>query len=943
MRCASQILATDETMSSNEVKEQINTEKTSVKIRVNQRLIAPFFLVMLVPIYIAVGSMEDGCWEDDFEQPSSDNWRLEDGWRIEAEEGDNHILIGTRHSWAEPIIHEQCYSYTLRAKVRIIRGGLHLNFRQFGSSRYFLAMNEHGLSLHKQIDRDFFELESLRPGIAPMIWHTVKVVLQGQHMNVYINDTLKISYTDKSNPIPMGKFAFEVLDNSEVHFDDVFLTMQMPLQDSKWVKTGGPNGGLGYDIRIHPLDKRIMFVSDNPSGVNKSIDGGRTWTAKNKGMGVRSGPSADGIPIFSLTIDSNNPDIVWAGTQSQRGIYKSLDCGESWTRMDNGIEERDNITFRSFTVRPGDSDIVYAGAEISTGIQGIEFDKARGKIYKTEDGGRNWYPIWEGGSLARFIIIDPRDTDIIYASTGIFDREAYNDTGSGVLKSTDGGKTWRQINNGIDNLFVGYLEMHPRNPDVLFAAAGMNAARREGGVYRTYNGGDRWEKVLSAWVMTVVTFSPSDPNVIYAGSAEAFYRSDDGGDTWQKLQRHGSYGPPGIRAGVPISAVVDPDDHETVFVNNYGGGCFKSTDGGRTWINSSKGYTGADMHHVAVCADDPSKVYAIGRSGPFRSFDKGENWEGIAFPPANMPEWYCIAPNPSDRRVILMSDEHEGVIFRSEDGGDNWRPVFRYRKTGGGPDNRHGAKAIVYAPSDHSIVYAGFRTSRNLTESRTRKRGLGVYRSADGGRTWEERNGDLGDYARNINAIAVHPLNPDIVYIGTLRSGLYKTSDGGRSWVRKNNGLIASDVRSLAIDRDDPQVIYAGLGKGAGICKSTDGGDNWAPIGNGMEIICPPSLLPLGKVAQDVSFQEPKMVISSTDYAIQWSVITSVLIDPVQAETVYVSDQATGIYSSRDGGKLWTPINNGLSTKAVTDISMSADGKTLYAATSGEGVFRLDL
>ena len=914
--------------------------RASMKIRV---LVTLVLLFLAASICVSVEYMENGRWADDFEKPSSDNWRLEHGWRIEAEEGSNRILIGTEHSWAEPIIHEQCYNYTIQAKVRIIRGGLHFNFRQFHSSRYFVSINEHELGLRKQIDRDFFELKSLRPGMASMVWHTVKVVLQGQHINVYINGKLKISYTDKSNPIPMGKFAFESLDYSEVHFDDVSLTAQMPLQDSRWVKTGGPNGGLGYDIRIYPLDKRIMFVSDNPSGVNKSVDGGRTWSARNKGIGVRAGASADGVPIFSLTIDPNDPDIVWAGTQSQRGIYKSLNCGESWARMDNGIEEWDNITFRSFTVCPGNSDVVYAGAEISTGIQGIEFDKARGKIYKTEDGGKNWHPIWEGGSLARFIIIDPRDMDTIYVSTGIFDREAYNDTGLGVLKSTDGGKTWRQINNGIDNLFVGYLEMHPHNPDVLFAAAGMNAARQEGGVYRTFDGGKHWEKVLSSHAMTVVTFSPSNPNIIYAGSAAAFYRSADGGDNWRKLQRHRDYGPPGIRAGVPISAVVDPDDPMTIFVNNYGGGCFKSTDGGVTWIDSSKGYTGADMRHVAVCTDDPSKVYAIGRSGPFRSFDSGENWGGIAFPPADMPEWYCIAPNPSNPRQILMSDEHEGMIFRSEDDGDKWQTVFRHGNAGGAPDNRYGAKIIVYAPSDNSVVYAGFRTSRNVTESRMRKRGFGVYRSADGGRTWEERNGNLGDYARNTNAIAVHPLNPDTVYIGTLRSGLYKTTDGGKSWVMRNNGLVGSDVRSLSIDRDDPQIIYAGLGEGAGICKSTDGGSNWVPIGNGLEIICPPALLPLGKVQQDISFQGQKTVVSSTDYAIQWSVITCVLMNPMRPQTVYVSDLATGVYRSKDGGKLWTPINNGLSTKAVTDMSISTDGKTIYAATSGEGVFRLDL
>jgi len=891
-------------------------------------------LAIIVILLFAVTmdiAAEDNLWEDDFERPSLDKWHLGRGCRIEEEEGGNRILVCAGSSLTEPIIHEQCYNYTVRAKVRLMQGGLILYFRRLHASEYFVIINEHELGLRKHVDEDVFELKTLRPGIAPMMCHTVKVALQGQHISVYINDNLKISYTDRFNPIPTGSFAFEVLDDSEVHFDDVSLAIQPLLQDSKWVKTGGPNGGLGYDIRIHPRDKRIMFVSDNPSGVNKSVDGGRTWTAKNKGIGVRAGPSGDGV-----TIDPNNPDIIWTGTQGRRGIYKSLDCGESWTRMDNGIEERDEITFRSFTVQPGNSDIVYAGAEISTGIQGFEFDKAKGKIYKTEDGGENWYPLWEGGSLARFIIIDPRDMDTIYVSTGIFDREAYNDTGSGVLKSTDGGKTWREINNGIDNLFVGFLEMHPR--------AGMNSHRgAEGGIYRTFDGGEHWKKVLTRWVMSVVTFSPSDPDVIYAGSAEAFFRSDDGGDTWQEFQQYGSYGPPGIRSGVPISAVVDTDDPMTVFVNNYGGGCFKSTDGGRTWIDSSRGYTGADMHHVAVSNDSPSRVFAIGRSGPFRSFDGGENWEGVAFPPANMPEWCCIAPSPSNSREILMSDEHQGMIFRSEDGGDSWRHVFHHKMAGGSPNNRHGFKKIVYALSDHNIVYAGMRTSRNVTESGMRRLGLGMYRSSDGGRTWGEINGNLGSYARNINAIAVHTLNPDIVYIGTLRGGVYKTTDGGGSWARKNNGLVESDVRSLAIDRTDPRIIYAGLGKGAGICKSTDGGENWTPIGNGIEIICPPDLLPLGKVAQEISFQEPRTVISSADYSIQWSVITSVVIDPAQPETIYVSDQATGVYRSTDGGKLWTPINSGLSTKAVTDLSISTDGQTLYAATSGEGVFRLDM
>jgi photosystem II stability/assembly factor-like uncharacterized protein len=126
----------------------------------------------------------------------------------------------------------------------------------------------------------------------------------------------------------------------------------------------------------------------------------------------------------------------------------------------------------------------------------------------------------------------------------------------------------------------------------------------------------------------VVTISPSNPNVVYAGSGASFFRSDDGGDTWQRFYKQEVgylWGPPGVNAGFPISAVVDPDDPYTVFANNYNGGNFKSTDGGQTWADASEGYTGAHLHDIAIDADHPAIVYTVGRSGPFRSYRGGED------------------------------------------------------------------------------------------------------------------------------------------------------------------------------------------------------------------------------------------------------------------------------------------------------------------------------
>ncbi len=691
-----------------------------------------------------------------------------------------------------------------------------------------------------------------------------------------------------------------------------------------WFRTGGPSGGLGYDVRIHPINQNIMFVTDNPSGVNKSYDGGATWVQKNQGITTRTSPASDGIPIFSLTIDPNNPDIIWAGTQDSKGIYRSKDGGETWVKKDKGIVEGNEISFRGFAVRPGNSNVVFAGAEIATGIQGVEFDRTKGKIYMTRNGGKKWRCVWEGDNLARIILIDPENPNKMYASTGIFDREAFNEEGVGVLKSVNGGKTWFKINNGIPNfhgnLFVGFLEMHPNNPQILFAASGNNAMG-QGGIFRTVDAGQSWTKVLAEDIFTVVTLSPTNPDIIYAGSEHAFYRSDDFGESWKKYQKQeeGSWGPPGVRAGFPISAVVHPSDPFTVFANNYGGGFFVSTDGGESWENRSKGYTGAHLHDIAMDTDNSATVYTIGRSGPFMSKNSGSEWNGLAYGAALYPEWYAVAVNPFDAHEVIISSEHEGALLKSMDSGISWNEVFNHPLAEGDPAKRHGFKAITYAPSSPDIIYAGMCKGRRTTLGDFPPGpSFGMFKSTDGGESWQEINVGLRTSFMNVNCIAVHPRNPDIVYIGTWRDGVFRTDDGGGSWVEKNNGLESSDICSLAIDPKNPRVIYAGLGEGAGIFKSKNGGKLWKRANNGLNIQCPSYLMPFGKVAPGISLVKKPLRISGANYSIPWTAIWDIVIDPTNSKIVYAADHQSGVYISTDKGSSWTSFNKGLSTKAVT-------------------------
>lgn len=183
-----------------------------------------------------------------------------------------------------------------------------------------------------------------------------------------------------------------------------------------------------------------------------------------------------------------------------------------------------------------------------------------GVVYKTTNGGANWQAIWRGDSLARYIWIDPRDTNVLYVSTGIFDREAANSDplqgvpgGEGVLKSTDGGRTWANINNGLHNLYVGSLFMHPTDPDILLAGAGNNQYNDGAGVYLTEDGGVTWKQTLSdVMQITSVEISTSDPEIAYAASRFYVYRSVNGGHSWTPVTSGYTWGAPGAQTGFPI-------------------------------------------------------------------------------------------------------------------------------------------------------------------------------------------------------------------------------------------------------------------------------------------------------------------------------------------------------------------------------------------------------
>jgi photosystem II stability/assembly factor-like uncharacterized protein len=154
----------------------------------------------------------------------------------------------------------------------------------------------------------------------------------------------------------------------------------------------------------------------------------------------------------------------------------------------------------------------------------------------------------------------------------------------------------------------------------------------------------------------------------------------------------------------------------------------------------------------------------------------------------------------------------------------------------------------------------------------------------------------------------VHPTDRSVVYAGALNGAVYQTTDGGADW-HQSGGAFAKDVRALAISPTSPGIILAGTERD-GLFISTDAGRTWAAAGAGLD---------------------PNASIHS------------IVIDPSAPGVFWVADFHTGIYRSMDGGKTWVGISRGLSTRAVNALAISSDGQVLYAATQGEGVFRLEV
>jgi len=745
------------------------------------------------------------------------------------------------------------------------------------------------------------------------------------------------------------------------------MVQSSPHRQIPWQYLGPTNiSGRATDVAIADRGPaRRIYVAYATSGVWKTDDLGATWQSIFDDQPTSS--------IGDVAVAPSNPDVVWVGTGEANlfrasmpgvGVYKSSDGGRTFTH--SGLA--DTHTIPRILVHPTNPDIVYVAA---SGHAWTE-NEMRG-VFKTTDGGRTWAKVLYSSPSTGAIdlVMDPSDANTLYAATWQRTRRKWSDprvepgsTESGLWKTTDGGKTWNPINEGLPAAqFRGRLgiDVARSNPSVLYAfldnyepgrparegerdAYGrpISEARiKAAEIYRTDDKGKSWRKVSDTsefmtnhsgtygWVFGQIRVDPTDENTIYSLGL-GLNVSRDGGKTFTELRgMHGDH----------HGLWIDPQKPATLY-NANDGGFYSSEDGGKTWkFAVSAG--GAQFYNVTLDPSTPAWAYgSIQDHGSRRArvdLSNGrdkippQEWSSA---PGGEGSFQAIDPANAD---VVFSHGFYGNFTRTNQaetaaargrrgeggggGGGGGRGRGRAGVTSirpqiveGGPELRAQWMApIVASVHEPGVIYAGYQF---------------VYRSDNRGDGWERISPDLtsNDEAQmllrssnaipyqTITALAESPRKKGLLYAGTDDGKLHVTADGGATWTDLTNAIPTRKWYSRVVPsrHADDTVYITQRGReddefGVYIYKSTDRGKTFTSLA---------ANVPAGSV----------------------NVIAE---DPRNANTLYAGTDF-GAFVSTNGGRQWHALGSGLPSVQVSDLSYQARDNVIVISTYGRGMYALD-
>ena len=656
-------------------------------------------------------------------------------------------------------------------------------------------------------------------------------------------------------------------DNSGLSDSNLYLV------DSKtfvWELKKTISGNMGGVVVNASNSNQIAFyteaTSNSDSGVFVSKDGGKTWDEA----------KIDGSQYSAITIGSQNTSTLYvAGRHFPNGedcedeededdctpeknsaIFISNDFGTSWIKsssipkgvfkeieLEEGqeLEEEDIDKVTVLYVSPSNDDQIFVGTS--------------NLLLKSNNRGSSWESLSDTfhRSDIKGLAIHPNNPNIIYARIGLYtfsdcsdvdnDDADYEESVSkycpGIYKSTDGGESWKLLEEVTGDPSEGGVYINEYNDSEIYSVFGRETfVSKDGGISSDVFLDTKEHPIIPDVGVEIITFGESESEVFMAG-LQGVYRTYDNGKTWIESNT-------GFVGSEVVDLVTSLDG--TMYATTYNLGIFKSTDGGKNWVFASFGIKNWYGMQLATHPEDADTLFTTTNGGVYKSTNAAESWELIGGSDlcddedagGNCHYHGIVVEKEAPFKVLVGSggDQYakEGVgLTGSEDNGESWR-----NSDDGFVRDVHVSKLVI-DPNNNNVFYA---TTQGETEYTDKVGdGAGVFKSTDRGNNWTQINNGLNSLETNV--LAVDPNDSDVLYLGTDDDGIYKSINGGENW-KKLIPTASFGVGDIIVDPQNSNNVYMGTvdyfrlseSRGVlgdfGVYKSTDGGTTWEEFNSGL-------------------------------------------------------------------------------------------------------------
>lgn len=690
--------------------------------------------------------------------------------------------------------------------------------------------------------------------------------------------------------------------------------------EARWLGPGTMSGRI-TDIKGVNADGKTLYIG---------TAGGGVWKSTNAGASFK--PIFDKYcqSIGAIAIDQKNPKVLYCGTGESNmrnsvsigvGLYKSTDAGDNWTKI--GLDSTEHIA--KVLIDPSNSNNIYVAAPGP-----LWSDSKHRGLYKSTDGGATWSKslyINEKAGCAD-VEIDPTNTNILYASTWEFRRTPYSfnsgGNGSGFYKSTDGGKTWKEITRGLPSKPFGRIAfaLAPSAPQNLLAIVESNNT----GLFISSDGGESWKQQSATLNVTARPFyfstievDPNDPKRVYRPSY-GFSYSSDGGYSFADASGDGGWVHSDMHA-----LWINPNNTNQLYVGTDGG-VYMSLDRGATWRFIDNLPVG-QFYHVAVDKQKPYRIYG--------GLQDNGSWMVPSQTPGGLGngDWKAVyggdgfwtQPDLIDPNIVYAESQGgnagrvdlrtlQGVTIKPQAEGDeklrwNWNsPIVIGAKN---PANLYMGAQFLFKSTDRGSNWT--RISPDLTTNDKKKQA----QEESGGLTADNTS---AENHTTIFTIAESPLDEKNIWVGTDDGNLQVTWDGGKTWTNLAKNYAAAGipsqtwVSSIEPSRFDKNTVFATFDNHmygdikTYVAKSTNGGKTWKAFASNEFTGF------AHKIKQDIKNKD--LLFLGTEM---------------------------GLFASTDGGANWFRMKNHIPEYAlVRDIQIHPATNDLLLATHGRGIIVVD-